>query len=221
MEVRLVAFDMAGTTVDDGGAVYCALQAALEEAGLTVPLSAVDAVMGLAKPEALRRLIVDEERPDLLERLDAIHESFVERMKRLYRAAPSVREVPGTSALFERLGRSGIVCALDTGFSRDIAQVLIDRFGWNDLPSVTSDEVARGRPHPDMIHKLMETVGLTDPRQVAKVGDTPSDLLEGAGAGCGWNIGVTRGSHTREQLQPYPHTHLIETVADLPALFGL
>jgi hypothetical protein len=31
-------------------------------------------------------------------------------------------------------------------------------------------------------------------------------------------VGVTRGSHTAEQLARYPHTHLIDTVAQLPPL---
>ena len=53
------------------------------------------------------------------------------------------------------------------------------------------------------------------------MGDTPVDLEEGTNAGCGRVIGVTRGTHTRAQLLPYPHTDLIETVADLPRLLGL
>ena len=50
---------------------------------------------------------------------------------------------------------------------------------------------------------------------------TPADLLEGANAGCGMIVGVTEGTHTREQLQLFPHTHLIGSVAELPALLGL
>jgi phosphoglycolate phosphatase len=48
-----------------------------------------------------------------------------------------------------------------------------------------------------------------------------NSLLEGHNAGCGLVIGVTEGTHTRAQLEPFPHTHLIGTVAELPALLGL
>ena len=60
--------------------------------------------------------------------------------------------------------------------------------------TVTSDEVKRGRPQPDMVFKAMQELGLKDAKRVAKVGDTPSDLEEGVNAGCGAVIGVTAGS---------------------------
>ena len=68
---------------------------------------------------------------------------------------------------------------------------------------------------------MRRKLGVTDPRRIAKVGDTPADLLEGKNAGCGMIVGVTEGTHTREQLQSFPHTHLIGSVAELPALLGL
>lgn len=35
------------------------------------------------------------------------------------------------------------------------------------------------------------------------------------------HVGVTQGTHTREQLEPYPYTHLLESVAELPGALGL
>jgi phosphoglycolate phosphatase-like HAD superfamily hydrolase len=64
----------------------------------------------------------------------------------------------------------------------------------------------------------MELTGVEDVKAVAKVGDTPSDLQEGASAGCGMNVGVTQGTHTRDQLKDHPHTHLIGTIRELPAI---
>ena len=87
--------------------------------------------------------------------------------------------------------------------------------------TISSDEVARGRPYPDMIRELMRRFAITDPKRVAKVGDTPADLEEGHNAGCGLVVGVTEGTHSRDQLEPHPHTHLISTVADFPGLLWL
>src|SRR5262249_53550028 len=96
--------------------------------------------------------------------------------------------------------------------------------GWNDPQlvnlTVTSDEVARGRPHPDMIEYAMRQLGVADAQRVAKVGDTPADLEEGSRAGCGLVSGVTAGTHTVDQLRASPHTHLIATIAELPELLG-
>jgi phosphonatase-like hydrolase len=226
MQIDLVVFDMAGTTVYDGDSVNRCLRDALASAGLTVSAEAVNKVMGLPKPETIRALIEGSAlRDTLLNRVPAIHSDFVARMFRYYQSDPTVREIPGAGATFARLKQGGVKVALDTGFSRDIVQVLLDRLGWVDGglidATVASDEVPRGRPHPDMIRRLMELLDASVPERVAKVGDTPADLLEGANAGCGMIVGVTEGTHTREQLQLFPHTHLIGSVVELPALLGL
>jgi phosphonatase-like hydrolase len=222
----LVVLDIAGTTVYDGeGAVNRCLRAALDAAGVRVTPEAVNEVMGLPKPEALRLLLAPTY-PDPAVRagnVKRIHDDFVSRMLRYYREDPEVVPIPGAEETFAQLRTAGIPIALDTGFSRDIADTIIERLGWQAKidASVTSDEVPRGRPHPDMILRLMERFAIGDAAGVAKVGDTPSDLQEGTSAGCGWVVGVTEGSHTREQLKPYPHTHLIPTVAELRDLLRI
>jgi phosphonatase-like hydrolase len=222
----LVVLDMAGTTVHDGeGAVNRCLRNALDAASIHVTPAAVNEVMGIPKPEALRILLTPyyQNPVDLAARVEAIHADFVQRMLRYYREDPEVVPIPGAERTFERLREAGIRVALDTGFSRDIADAILHRLGWQARidASITSNEAPRGRPHPDMILALMARFDIKEGDSVAKVGDTPSDLQEGASAGCGWVIGVTEGSHTREQLAPYPHTHLIPSVAELPALFRL
>jgi len=226
LPIELVVFDMAGTTVAEGGAVYQCLRDTLAANGLEIPTNTLQDVKGMDKYEALRILIERSAmREQLLPGLDAIHEDFVERMIEFYRTHPAIGEAPGASETFRRLRRAGIKVALNTGFSRDIAQTLIDRLEWerDELidASVTSDEVERGRPHPDMIQRLMLKLGVRDPRRIAKVGDTPVDLLEGKNAGCGLAIGVTQGSCAREQLERFPHDYLIDSMAELPKLLGV
>jgi phosphonatase-like hydrolase len=223
MAIRLVVFDMAGTTVQEDDSVNRCLRGSLEAAGLAVLPAAVNAVMGLPKREALRRLI--EPSPfarELLPKIEAIHADFAARMRSFYASDPSICEVSGTRGVFRWLHQAGIAVAVNTGFSRDIAQIILDRLGWERDglidASVTSDEVERGRPSPDMIHYLMKRLGIVNAREVAKVGDTPVDLEEGQRAGCGLVIGVTQGTHTREQLAALPHTHLIGNATELPAL---
>lgn len=223
MRIELVVFDIAGTVVRDRDFVSAALRRALSTAGIEVDRDAVNRVMGLPKPEAIRRLI--EGTPNestLLPRVGAIHADFVAQMQRFYATDPEIAAIPGATETFAELHRAGIKVGLDTGFSRDITQAILNRLGWREGEvidaSVCSDEVSRGRPHDDMIRALMRRLAIGDVQHVAKVGDTPADLHEGTNSGCGLVIGVTRGSHTREQLAVHPHTHLLETVADLPAL---
>jgi phosphonatase-like hydrolase len=218
MALELVVFDMAGTTVYDGNAVSDCLRAELSAAGLSVEPAAVKEVMGLPKPVAIRELVAQS--PALRDRVAELHRGFVARMLHHYATDPTVAAMPGATAGFAALRQAGVKVALDTGFSRDIAQALIDRLGWNAAidASVTSDEVPRGRPFADMIQHLMGRLGVASADCVAKVGDTPSDLQEGLNAGCRWVIGVTNGTHTRAELERWPHTHLVTSVADVAGL---
>jgi phosphoglycolate phosphatase-like HAD superfamily hydrolase len=56
---------------------------------------------------------------------------------------------------------------------------------------------------------------------VAVVGDTANDLWSGWRAGAAVVAGVLTGAHDRPQLEAAPHTHLLASVADLPAILGL
>jgi phosphonatase-like hydrolase len=222
--VDLVVLDMAGTTIEDLDSVNRSFREALEVAGLALPAAAINEVMGLPKPDAIRILLERAGRLDLAPRRDAIHADFVARMVRFYREDPSVREVAGASECFRRLRRHGIKVALNTGFHRAVADAALARLGWTGSPLIdataASDEVPRGRPHPDMIRRLQEELGVADARRVAKVGDTPADIEEGLSAGCGLVIAVTGGTHTREQLAR-PGVAILGSVAELPALLGL
>ncbi len=226
MEIELVVFDMAGTTVNDEDSVNRCLRHALAAAGLSVTPKEVNAVMGLPKPTAISLLIEQSGSAHALrDQIGTIYEDFVSRSTAFFSDDPSVYEVPGTTRVFETLKRSNVRVALNTGFSRTITQVILDRLGWTHSPlidaTICSDEVKRGRPHPDMIETLMSRFKIADARHVAKVGDTPADLREGENAGCGLVVGVTGGTHSRQELEPFYHTSLIKTVADFPGLLGL
>lgn len=225
MIIQLVVFDMAGTTVRDDDAVNRCLREALAAGGLSPSRAQVNAVMGLPKPVAIAQLLAllkyyGQPAPEA--EIERLHGDFLQRMIRFYQADPDVAPMPGAEECLRALKRAGVRVALDTGFSRDIAETILHRLGWDAAglldATVTSDEVPRGRPHPDLVFEAMRRTGISDPACVAKVGDTPSDLQEGTAAGCGLVIGVTNGTHTRAELAAHPHTHLIAHLAELPPL---
>ncbi len=218
--IQLVIFDMAGTTVAGHNEVHHALQQALAHEEVAVTYEEVNVVMGYPKPVAIRRLL--EDKLDGTSRITEkyvgqIHDDFVRRMIDHYRSDPQVKEKAGVRRTWEALREHDILVALDTGFSRPIADAIITRLGWSKYidTSVTSDEVERGRPYPDMIFRAMSRTGVSDVKTVAKVGDTASDLQEGTEAGCAYVIGVTSGAYSAEALQAEPHTHLIEQLPEL------
>ncbi len=223
MEIRLVVFDVGGTTVEDTGAVRSALHDAIAAVGPDLKPAAIAGVLGHAKPMAIRMLLEGHGRDDLLPHVPRIHADFVRRMRDHFQLYPGVRPVTGVVEAMRVLRNAGIGVALGTGFSRDVLDVILDRLQWAGAGSpvdatVASDEVPRGRPWPDMIDHLRTRLGGIPEGAVAKVGDTPVDLQEGTMARCGLVIGVCTGAHSRESLGMHHSDALLDSAADVPGL---
>jgi phosphonatase-like hydrolase len=223
-KTQLVVFDVAGTTVFDGDIVIDAIDEALKLGEVHVDRDAIRALMGVPKPVAIRTLLErrghDVDETNVL--VEKVHEAFLERVKERYRHASCVREIEGAGEVFVALRERRIKVALDTGFSRPILDLLLERLGWTTPDvidcSVTSDEVAHGRPAPDLIRRAMQLTGVVDARGVAKVGDTPADIESGRAAECGYVIGVGYGTHSRAELERHHPDVVIEQLSDLVPL---
>jgi phosphonatase-like hydrolase len=223
--ITLAVFDVAGTTVLDGDAVLACLRAVLEER-MPVSPEEVLAVMGLPKPLAIRQLLSSRgtlHGAALDAAVDQAHRAFRRAMIARYRTG-DLAPAAGAARVFAALQDAGVRVVLDTGFSRDILDTVLTRLGWVDGTtidfSIASDEVERGRPHPDLIYRAMTLAGVAEPRKVVKIGDTPADMEQGLAAKCGLVVGVTYGTHTREQLDR-PGVHIIDRLPDLLALIGV
>ena len=219
----LVIFDMAGTTIEDRGEVPTAFAATLSDHGIAITPDEITRVRGASKRQAIRDLLhqsaTEAGRDDASSRSRAeqIYTDFRRKLSAAYTAG-GVRAVPGATSAFYNLRARGIKVALTTGFDRDIATLLLSSLDWtrNTVDAVVcGDDVANGRPAPDMIVLAMKLTAVTDPATVANVGDTTLDLESGARAGVKWNVGVLSGAHAREALEGAPHTQIIESVAAL------
>jgi phosphonatase-like hydrolase len=220
MLIELIVFDMAGTTVKDKNFVGIAFQQAMKSHGYDIRIEDVNPLMGYEKPLAIRMMLETRE-PETAKITDAlvaaIHKHFVDGMIQFYSTTQEIGPLPNVEETFARLRHAGVKIALNTGFSRDIADVIIDRLDWADKIDclVASDEVAYGRPYPDMINKIMSALNISSAANVAKVGDTEVDINEGINAGCKYVIGITTGAFTAAQLLPYKPTHIINDIAEV------
>lgn len=215
----LVVFDLVGTTVRADDAVPRAFLAALASEGVALDAAALVEVRGATKRLALDRLL-----PPGLDHAAAVERAYSAFTRALHEAyrPDTVAPVDGAVAVVHGLRQAGIRVALNTGFDRALALHLLGVLGWSTLADtvVCGDEVAAGRPAPDLIRTAMARTGVTDAARVANVGDTTLDLGAGAAAGVGWNIGVWSGAHDRARLLTAPHTHLCASVAGVPAILG-
>ena len=204
--------DLAGTVMQDDGAVLNAYRAAFAAHGVAVDEVALARRRGASKPAVFRELAGAK--------ADAALATFEAALRQEYETG-DVREIAGTSEALETLRRAKVKLALTSGFPRELMDLLIRRLGLSFDYTVASDEVPLGRPAPFMVYRAMMALGVIDVASVAVVGDTVLDLEAANHAHAGWVVGVTSGAHTFEQLGIVHHTHLIGSVASLPAVFGL
>ncbi|BBZ44748.1 phosphonatase-like hydrolase [Mycobacterium parmense] len=221
---ELVVLDMAGTTIDDGMQVYRVLGETAAAHGATPTREDIARWHGSAKHEALRALLTPPGgTPPHDERLHAVVGDFRARLTAAYTAAPPV-PLPGVPEALADLREAGIRVALNTGFDREIAESLLEALGWQGDSVVDTvvcgSDVPTGRPAPYMIFRAMERLGVTDVARVLIAGDTPRDLEAGTNAGAAFVVGVLSGAGTAEELGAHRHTHLLPSVADLPAFVG-
>ena len=80
---------------------------------------------------------------------------------------------------------------------------------------VTASDVKKNRPNPDMILYAMDRLNIHNADAIIKVGDSTIDIEEGRNAGCKYNIGVTTGAHTKEQLKTANPNFIFDNIYDL------
>ncbi|WP_214413604.1 phosphonatase-like hydrolase [Sphaerisporangium fuscum] len=222
--IELAVLDIAGTTIEEHGAVYVALEEAVRDAGGDPGPDDIRRWMGSGKREAITALLAGgsgaEPEPALVDRAFA---GFRARLEAAYAERPPA-PLPGVPEAIAALRAGGVKVALTTGFDRDVTGALLARVGWDDgvLDAVVCvDDVAAGRPAPYMIFRAMELTGVRDVGRVLTAGDTVRDLQAGTNAGAAVVAGVLSGSQDATALGAVRHTHLIGSVADLPALLSL
>lgn len=206
MNIKLVVMDWAGTTVDYGCfAPVHAFEKAFMEMGIRPTMQEIREPMGLLKKDHIRRML----------QMQRIHDAWTTK----YQQEPGDEDVEKIYAVFEtklmeslakytdpkdgcldcikQLRAKGILIGSTTGYTHAMMQVVqteAAKKGYEPDLLVTPEDVGGvGRPAPYMIFRNMQELGVTDVRQVIKVGDTVSDMKEGKNAGV-FTIGVLEGS---------------------------
>ncbi|MEV0612169.1 phosphonatase-like hydrolase [Nonomuraea sp. NPDC050404] len=232
--IELAVLDIAGTTVEEHGAVYVALEQAVRAAGGAPDAAAIHAWMGAGKREAITALLTGEpgefgesgesgNPTPAPETVDGAFADFRKRLHAAYADTPPA-PLPGVPEAITALRAAGVKVALTTGFDREVTGALLGAIGWDDgfLDAVVCiDDVRAGRPAPYMIFRAMEETGVHDVGRVLVAGDTVRDLRAGTNAGAAIVAGVLTGGQDAAALGAVRHTHLLPGVAAIPALLGL
>jgi phosphonatase-like hydrolase len=233
-KISLILFDLSGTTVNDDNSVAKCLYEGAQHFGLHTTISDFEKTIGTNKIHLYEFMLARELGEKVsIEKLEQYsfpqyHEKALEifryysiLMVDYYRK--EVKAMEGAEETFQWCHNNGIKVVTDTGFHHDVNEAIMEGLKWKergliDFSIDVEDTNGTGRPAPFMIFKAMQLTGVQSVHEVVKIGDTPADLLSGYNAGCGLNIGVLSGANSKETLSLYPHTHILNSVADLPNL---
>jgi phosphonatase-like hydrolase len=215
----MVVFDMAGTTVNEDNVVYKTLRKAINEEGFDFTLEQVlEEGAGKEKLQAIKSVlkVFGEVENDVM--ADKIYARFIGLLKTAYDTMDILPQDNATT-IFSELKKRDILIVLNTGYNSATAESLIAKLGWTKGIEfdglVTASDVKHNRPEPDMILLAMEQFNITDPAEVIKIGDSTIDIEEGRNAGCAYNVGITTGAHTREQLETAKPSFILENLLEL------
>ena len=210
--IKLVVFDMAGTTVDDRvDGLPLALKSyddAFRSHGVKVPMEVLNAQRGRDKWTVIKELGG--------EKAEAIYSEFLGILRE---NTGRVKEVKGTSDTFGYLRKHDIHVVASTGFPSEIAGAIVDHLGWlrDGLIGgwVCSEQVGASRPDPAMIIHSMKKHEVSDPKTVIKVDDTVKGIEEGLNAGV-YTIGVLTGTQSIQQLSSAEPNTILKSINELP-----
>jgi phosphonatase-like hydrolase len=219
---ELVIFDFAGTMLRDDGAVLNAYRSSLGRHDIQYTEQDLAERRGAAKRAVFRELAGRTGRTAASDALaDRALSDFEAALQEEYTSG-DLAPIEGAETTARWLTERGVKTALSSGFDRGLVDLLVGRLGWQSLFDrvLSADDASAGRPAPYLIFRALIDLGVHDLARVAVVGDTPLDLAAASNARARWVIGVLSGAHGIETLGAVRHTHLLRSVADLPALFG-
>ncbi len=215
MVLKLVILDIGGTLIADHGEVPEAMLGAFSRHGIAVTPQEFAAWRGASKRAMVRHFVEREKKSSSL--IAPIYDDFTVRATAAYE---KVQPIAGAEDALKELRGMDLLLATTTGFDRPLATAILKRLGWEHYfaASVTSDDVAEGRPAPFMLFRAMEGARVNDVREVMAVGDTVLDLEAASNAGVGAAIGVYSGAATESRLRESRNSGVLPSVAALPGL---
>lgn len=195
----LALFDCDGTLLDGQHAVIEAMGAAWKRHGLgPIDPEAVRGIIGLNLHEGIAQLVPDRAADRVDDLVTAYRDAYV-ALRRERGTLDVMYE--GMDDVLQTLGSRGVLLGVATGKSRRgldaalAAHGLAERF----VTLHTSDSVAHGKPHPQMVLEAMAETGAPADRTVM-IGDTRFDMQMADAAGVG-AIGVAWGYHPPDSLR--------------------
>jgi HAD superfamily hydrolase (TIGR01509 family) len=176
--IEAVVFDLDGVLIDSEAAWSAAREAVATEAGGRWHERAQTEMMGMSSPEWSRYMHEELAVPLSPERISAL---VVERLEQLFRERLPI--VPCAPSVVEQLGDRWPL-AVASSSNRPLIDLVLALSGLASrfLASVSSEEVASGKPAADVYLAAAERIGV-DPGSCVAVEDSANGLRSASAAG--------------------------------------
>ena len=173
-----VLLDLDGVIVDSESAWAEAKHDLVDEAGGSWKPEATRAMLGMSSPEWSRYLREELGVPLSVEEISS---AVVATLERRYRQALPL--IPGAVDAVRRIAE-GWQLGLASSSNREIIDLVLEHAGLTDAFAVTvsSEEVARGKPAPDVYLEAARRLG-ADPARCVAIEDSSNGLRSAAAAG--------------------------------------
>jgi phosphonatase-like hydrolase len=219
--ITLVCCGLIGTLVVDDGLIERSFAEAIATQGVVSGTSAfarrmsqVHQARGRAPGDVLRVLFPDNEARAQAAQL-AFDRALPDALSRTV-----VKPIPGAvDALAEIRAFGRQICVL-TSLPRRVVDLVLsgtDLRGHIDL-SISGEDAPRGFPAPDLALTAVIQSGAGAVQDVAVVHGTGAGMECGRRSAAGATVGVLTGPHSAARLRGAGATHVVSSIADLPAL---
>lgn len=211
MRFDAVLFDLDGTLLDSVELILASWHHTLAAHGLA-PMrdETILAAMGTPLEAGFRQWVSD---PAEIARMVTTYRTHnLAHHDAMVRAYPGVTEV--VLALRERGARLAVVTSKRREGTLRGLRVLGLEHAFDTL--VCADDVTQAKPHPEPVHRALESLGGVEPSRAVFVGDSTHDMRSGRAAGV-HTAAVLWGPFTREALEPTAPSVFVRDAAELHA----
>ena len=228
-KLKALVLDWAGTTVDFGSlAPARTIHKVFAQMGISLGESEIRRDMGLAKKAHIERILA---MPRVREAWREVHGHLptAEDVEKIYQVfiplqtsclAEYSTMIPGVVESVGRFRSRGLKIGSTTGYTRSMLDLLLEnsaKASYKPDCSIAPEDVGSARPEPFMLLENAVRLQVYPLAAIAKVGDTPADVLEGLNAGS-WSIGVAATGNaigmSYEEFQALPESEWQSRIAD-------
>jgi phosphonatase-like hydrolase len=219
--ITLACCGLIGTVVPDEGLIERCFAEAIATQGVVAGTSAfarrmaqVHQARGQAPGDLLRVLFPDNEARAQAAQL-AFDRALADAIRRVV-----IQPVPGAVQVLDQLRDGGCRIAVLTSLPRRVADAVLEAAGlWRCIDiALSAQEVPRGFPAPDQVLMAVLQTGTEAVADVAVIESTGAGVDGGRRSGASIVAGVLTGPHSAARLRASGATHILGTVADVPAL---